>query len=119
LKKKSDPRHLERIKAMQELFAWSFASGQKPQSKLAQAAIRKLKVINPLIEKHAPTWPLETVSPLDLSILRLAIYELLFQKAKIPYKVVIDEAVELGKEFGSEGTSSFVNGVLGAIVEKK
>lgn len=119
LKKKEDPRHLERIKALQELFAWSFAPKQKPQSKLATATIRNLKEINPLIEKHAPTWPIETVSPLDLSILRLAIYELLFQKAKTPYKVVIDEAVELGKEFGSDTTSAFINGVLGAIVEKQ
>ncbi|OGD86196.1 transcription antitermination factor NusB [Candidatus Curtissbacteria bacterium RBG_16_39_7] len=119
MKKKQDPRHLERIKAMQELFAWLFTPNQKPQSKLAQATIKKLKVINPLIEKHAPCWPLETVSSLDLSILRLAVWELLFKKTKTPYKVVIDEAVELGKEFGSDTTSAFVNGVLGSIVEKE
>lgn len=119
MKKKEDPRHLERIRALQELFAWSFAPKQKPQSKLATATVRRLKEINPLIEKYAPTWPLDTVSTLDLSILRLAIYELLFQKTKTPYKVAIDEAVELGKEFGSDTTSAFVNGVLGSIVEKE
>lgn len=104
---------------MQELFAWSFEPKQQPKSKLAQATVAKIKKINPYIKKYAPAWPLDTVSPLDLSILRLAIYELLFQKSKTPYKVVIDEAVELGKEFGSETTSAFVNGVLGSIVEKE
>jgi len=119
LKKKTDPRHLERIKALQELFAWSFVPKQKPTTKLAKATIKKLPEINPLIEKYAPNWPIESLSPLDLSILRLAIYELLFCQIKIPYKVVIDEAVELGKEFGTDSTSSFVNGVLGSIVENQ
>jgi len=118
LKKKEDPRHKERIKALQELFAWSFIPKQQPKSKLAAATIKKIKQINPIIKKYAPAWPVESISPLDLSILRLAIYELLFHRTKTPYKVVIDEAVELGKEFGSEGTSAFVNGVLGSIVDE-
>lgn len=58
-------------------------------------------------------WPVEKLNRIDLAILRLAIYEL--GNEKIPPKVVIDEAVELAKEFGSENSSSFVNGVLGTI----
>lgn len=117
MKKKTDPRHIEREMALQEIFAYSFLEKQKIHSKLAENAIKKIARLDPMVSKHAPLWPLPSISPLDLAILRLAIYELKYEK-KTPYKVIIDEAVELSKEFGSESTPSFVNGVLGAIVEE-
>lgn len=66
------------------------------------------------IQKAAPEWPLDQISVMDKTLLRLATYELLFME-EIPPKVAINEAVELGKTFGSESTSSFVNGVLGTL----
>jgi len=73
-----------------------------------------MPLINDLIKKFASKYPLEKVSKVDLSILRLAVYELNFEK-KTPPKVVIDEAIELAKELGGEKTFSFVNAVLGKI----
>ena len=64
-----------------------------------------------------PAWPIEQISKIDLAVLRLAVYELLIDKSQ-PQKVVIDEAIELGKEFGNEHTSSFINGVLGSVVKE-
>lgn len=72
--------------------------------------------IDDIIRKSAPEWPLEKVSKVDLVILRIAIYELLYGK-EIPDKVAIDEAVELAKEFGNDTSSKFVNGVLGNVME--
>lgn len=65
------------------------------------------------IQKAAPTWPTDKLNKVDLAILRLAVYEL--KLGETPPKVIIDEAVELAKEFGAESSSSFVNGVLGTI----
>ena len=77
----------------------------------------KLKHIDPLIEKAAPEFPLDKIGKVDLAILRLAVYELVVDK-KEPEKVIIDEAVELAKVFGGDGSPPFVNGVLGSILEK-
>lgn len=117
MKKKEDPRHLKRRLAIQELYAYSFLPRKKSDSDLARGTIEKIEKIDQIVSKHATLWPLASISPLDLAILRLSVYELVFEK-KIPFKVVIDEAVELSKEFGSESSSSFVNGVLGSIVDE-
>lgn len=119
MKKKTDPRHQKRIKVIKSLFAQA-ARGTKIKSKnlTVQKINSKLNKIDQIIRKHAPAWPVEQISPIDLSILQLAIWELCFFK-KTPVKVAIDEAVELAKEFGSESSSSFVNGVLGSVVESQ
>lgn len=117
MKKKDDPRHVDRSEAVQEIFAYSFLQNQKVKSGLARETIDKIEKIDPVVAKHASLWPLPSIAAIDLTILRLAVYELVFEK-KIPYKVIIDEAVELSKEFGSESTPSFVNGVLGSIVDE-
>ena len=65
------------------------------------------------IEAAATEWPINRLNKIDLAVLRLAVYELKYEET--PPKVVIDEAVELAKEFGSENSSSFINGVLGTI----
>lgn len=85
---------------------------------LAQKVWESRKRLDPRIEQTAPEWPLEKLNKTDLAILRLALYELLIEK-KEPEKVIIDEAVELAKEIGSEASPSFVNGVLGTIVNKE
>lgn len=111
---KQDPRHLKRVKIVQTLFAASFNSDQEigEESKPVWDAKGQ---IDPLIEKTAPEWPLEKLNKIDLSILRLSIYELLIDKRE-PIKVIVDEAVELAKELGGENSPSFVNGVLGTII---
>ncbi len=70
-----------------------------------------------LIEKHLKSdWKIERISKIDLSILKLAIYEI--QYKEIPFKVVINEAVELAKKYGEDSSKNFVNGILASIVNK-
>ncbi len=113
MKSALDPRHKNRQKIVQELFAFSFTN-QKQVSPNAKLIIKSVDKLDKKIQKGAPSWPLEKINKIDLAILRLATYEIGEEKA--PAKVVIDEAVELSKEYGTESTPSFVNGVLGAIV---
>ena len=66
------------------------------------------------IKSFAPAWPLEQIALIDRNILRLAIFEILFNN-KVPVKVAVSEAVELAKTFGSGNSARFVNGVLGSV----
>ncbi len=120
-KKLSDPRHQRRRKIIKTLFAGSFdhLAGRKtnPDDEEAKSISKQQKFIDRHIVQAASRWPLERINRIDLAILRLAIWELCFQK-KEPPKVIIDEAVELAKEFGGENSPSFVNGVLGTIYEQ-
>ncbi|MBI2622035.1 transcription antitermination factor NusB [Candidatus Microgenomates bacterium] len=116
MRERSDPRHKARQKTIQELFALSFAS-QKTSSNVKKI-IANLTKIDTIIREAASEFPIDKINKIDLVILRLAIYELLFE-AKEPPRVIIDEAVELGKEFGGDTSSSFVNGVLGKIYERE
>lgn len=77
----------------------------------------KKKVLDSEIESCAPEWPIEQISCIDKSILEIAIYELLYSP-DVPPKVAINEAVELAKQFGSENSSKFINGVLGTVYDK-
>lgn len=115
MKKKDDPRHIRRIHLVQNLFARSFTKGQRSQTGFIDKVIPE---IDPLIEEAAPQFPITKIAKIDVAILRLAIYELLFDK-KEPAKVIIDEAIELAKQFGGEGSPSFINGVLGKLLNKK
>ena len=116
MKLKSDPRHLKRIKLMQDLFTHSFRSAKNPVNSI-KPIISKIEEIDKLISISAPDRPIVNINKIDLSILRLSIFELIIDK--IPPKVAIDEAVELGKEFGSESSPGFINGVLGKVVTLK
>jgi N utilization substance protein B len=73
--------------------------------------------IDILISRFAQSWPIDQMAAVDRSLLRMAIYELLFEAAS-PQKVVINEAVEIAKGFGGENSSKFMNGILGALVGK-
>lgn len=110
MKTAQDPRHLRRIKTFKSLFARSFIE-QKPFNDLSQKVHQNLSQIDPIIEKSAPEWPLTQINKTDLAILRLAVYELLFER-DTPAKVIIDEAVEIAKHYGSENSGSFINGAL-------
>ena len=70
--------------------------------------------IDNYIKEYAPAWPIQQLSVADRNIMRLAIFEIMFDNVT-PVKVAIDEAVELAKSFGGEHSSKFINGVLGSI----
>lgn len=114
MKKRSDPRHLKRIKLMQDLFSWQFKTVKKIPLKIQQI-VPCLPKIDKLIVKSAPDRPINQINKIDLAILRLAVFELIIDK-EAPPKVVIDEAVELGKEYGSDASAGFINGALGKLV---
>ena len=73
--------------------------------------------IDRLIWEYAPAWPVEQISIVDRNILRIAVFEILYQRLAPP-KAVINEAVELAKTFGSESSPRFVNGVLGSLMNR-
>ncbi len=127
-------RHLARTLAMQTLYEWDFQS-EKPLEDLllanleatdhadddasfvkhlVEGVVAHKEEIDGFIQKTAPEWPLDQISVVDKSILRLAIYELIHEQ-DVPAKVAINEAVELAKTFGGDNTSKFVNGVLGTV----
>ena len=75
------------------------------------------EVIQENIEKNLKSdWKIERISKIDLAILKLAIYEIKYKD--IPFKVVINEAVELAKKYGEDSSKNFVNGILASIVNK-
>ena len=82
---------------------------------LAYGIRDNMSAIDDIIEKHAPAWPIEDLSIIDRNILRMAIYQLKFDPEPPP-KIVANEAVELAKLFGADGSARFVNGVLGSIL---
>lgn len=135
MKSKKDPRHEARRVALAVLFGWSFLSKNIDQLKelvkeelggedfdqdLAEAiiegVIENIETVDQIIEATAPEWPLEQIARVDLICLRIAVFELYIAQ-EVPHKVAIDEAIELAKEFGSEQSGKFVNGVLGTIVK--
>jgi len=81
---------------------------------LVSGVIHNKEKIDLNIQSLATAWPLEQIPVIDRNILRLAIFEILLDN-KVPVKVAINEAVELAKSFGSDNSSRFVNGVLGAV----
>jgi N utilization substance protein B len=91
------------------------ASGATFAQTLVYGALSRLAVLDEVIRRMAPDWPLEQMPAVDRNILRLAVQEILFMD-DTPSKVAINEAVELAKLFGSDSSSRFVNGVLGTLV---
>ena len=115
MKTAKDPRHKKRRILVKELFAESFTKQKKLSSQTIKI-LSKIHMLDKKIGNAAPTWPVDKLNKIDLAILRLAVFELSNKSA--PPKVVIDEAVELAKEFGGEASPSFINGVLGTIFKK-
>lgn len=135
-------RHVARSVVLQSLYEWDFAgmpttldvaesvsrnaaefapgvSQVTFMEHLMQEIVAKRSELDAIIEKAAPEWPIDKISMIDRNILRLGLYELLFADRKeVPAKVAINEAIELAKSFGSDTSSKFVNGVLGAVYKE-
>ncbi|MFN8639018.1 MAG: transcription antitermination factor NusB [Dehalococcoidia bacterium] len=71
--------------------------------------------IDAVIARHAEAFPLADMAPVDRNVLRLAVFEVLFDNRGAPLRAAINEAVDLAKGYGSESSGRFVNGVLGAV----
>ncbi len=84
---------------------------------LVKGIVERETELDAIIRKHAPEWPVEQLAIIDRNILRMALYELQYAE-DVPVKVAINEAVELGKMFGSDNAPRFVNGVLGAFLQE-
>ena len=138
-------RHLSRSIVLQTLFEWDFSLAEKKESKenidemlkrnlkefapgheddtfvfsLIEQVLKKRTVIDEIIEKAAPDWPIDKISIIDRNILRIGLTELLFgDRKEVPPKVAINESIELAKTFGGENSGKFVNGVLGAVYKE-
>ncbi len=92
----------------------SFEPVEREVMDLAEALVRGVaqhrRAIDDTIERISTNWRIDRMAKVDRNVLRLAVYELL--RTDVPVKVVINEAIELGKKFGSESSGAFVNGVL-------
>ena len=138
MKSDTDPRHTSRKLALSSIFSWLFSEpsiedsvatsteileseGIDYDTELTRFIVEGVKKhsgdIDKIIEECAPEWPIDKIAKIDLVILRIAIFELLFGK-KTPAKVAIDEAVEIAKDFGNDTSHKFINGVLGTVVER-
>ncbi len=131
-------RHLGRIVALQSLYEYEFRVQSADTSvdideilnrnldryeaaiedkafvtTLVKGVLEVQADIDEKIQPIAPDWPIDQIARVDRNILRIGIYELIHQADTVPPKVVINEAVELAKAFGSDNSSKFVNGVLG------
>ncbi len=131
-------RHRARIAAMQILFELDLvdhpvdraiqrrldeeslpADAAEFVRRLVNGVLETCTTLDQVIEQAAPNWPIYQMPPIEKAILRLAIWELLFDKRDpAPPRAVINEAVELAKHFGSENSSRFINGVLGTVVSQ-
>lgn len=121
-----DPRHKTRQEIIKLLFSYSFTKQNIPNSPLyndkyswgekTKNIIENISAIDDKIKDIAPEFPTDKINKVDLAILRLAIYELQFEKSTPP-KVVVDEAIELGKEFGGDTSPGFINGALGKLLK--
>lgn len=115
MKTSLDPRHQKRQKLIEELFKEDFL--HQKISTDARSIFEAKEQIDEAITKSAPDFPVEKINKVDLAILRLATYELLIAK-KEPEKVILDEAIELAKEYGGDTSPAFINGALGKLIAK-
>jgi N utilization substance protein B len=93
-------------------------SGQQFARELVEGVSSHQERLDDLIATYAPDWPVDQIAVIDRNVLRISIYEILM-RSDTPTKVAINEAVELAKQFGSDSSSRFVNGVLGSLVAKE
>ncbi len=113
MKNPLDPRHKKRQKVVEDLFKMEFhkqSVGQK-----AKEILKNVEFIDNKINLAAPEFPIEKINKIDLAILRLSVYELFIDKTQ-PQKVIIDEAIELAKEYGGDKSPQFINGALGKLI---
>lgn len=132
------PRRKARVAAVQTLFELDFQ--QRPEDEILLERLSELNLneetrdfasslvhgvlhhredIDARLAAAAPQWPIEQIAHVDKNVLRLAIYELMFEDNPVPAKVAINEAIELARLLGSGTSPKFVNGVLGAVMAVK
>ncbi len=134
-------RHLSRSIVLQTLFEWDFNGAKTSDIKeavarnlnefapgleddvfvlnLTEQILKNRNVLDEIIEKAAPEWPIDKISIVDRNILRIGLDELLFgDRTQVPPKVAINESIELAKTFGGENSGKFINGVLGAVYKE-
>src|SRR5258708_36705384 len=114
MKTSHDPRHQRRQHVIQEIFSTEFHAQEV--SPASREILKHVTFLDEQIQTAAPDFPVNKINRVDLAILRLATYELLIEK-ETPQNVIIDEAVELAKEFANDTSPAFVNGVLGHITK--
>lgn len=133
-------RHLARSIALQSLFEWDFYQ-QKTKikdilerniknygggfdedefaKKLGEGVGKHILKLDKIIKEAATERPLNQLAIIDRNILRLGLFELLYiDKKEVPFRVAINEAIELAKGFGGESSAKFINGVLGTIYKR-
>jgi len=133
-------RHLARSVVLQSLYEWDFSDRKHDLIKIVERNIDEFapginepdfvwKMINGVVE-HMPEidkiigssamqWPFDQIALVDRNVLRIGVYELLYaDREEVPYKVAINEAVELAKNYGGINSGRFVNGVLGTIFKQ-
>jgi len=107
------------LKIAQEEKKEDFLDKSKDFSKeLIKGVLENMESIDSIVPNYLKNWKYERILSIDRNILRMGVYELLF-RPDIPYKVTINEAIELAKRFGDEKSGSFVNGVLDNIVKNE
>jgi len=134
-------RRKARILAFQALYAWDASSmnfdellsfswlGEESAAStddelktfaglIVSGTIENIEVVDAAIKKHLEHWAFERLKKVDLAIMRVSIYSLMFQ-SDIPAQITIDEAIEIAKEYGAEDSYRFINGVLDAVWKER
>jgi N utilization substance protein B len=133
-------RHLARSIVIQSLYEWDFSNKEKdlvqivqrnmdefgpginePEFvwKIVKGVVDHLSEIDEIISKSAVEWPFDQIALVDRNVLRLGVYELIYaDHNEVPYKVAINEAIELAKNYGGVNSGKFINGVLGTVYKQ-
>lgn len=130
-------RHRCRILAMQVLYALEFGNNEPEDvfsyvlnefgddianptfaNALFEGVLSKIVTIDKIIQEAAPDWPLDKIALMDLTILRIGVFELMFDD-EVPDLVAVNEAIEVAKEFGGYNNAKFINGVLSNVMNNK
>ena len=134
-------RRKARIVAFQALYAWDASSmgfeellsfswlGEESAAStdeelktfaglIVSGTIENIETVDAIIKKHLEHWAFERLKKVDLAILRVSVYSLLYQ-TEIPPQITIDEAIEIAKEYGAEDSYRFINGVLDAVWKER
>lgn len=133
-------RHLARSIVLQSLYEWDFSNKGKDLVKIVQrnmdefgpginepefvwkmvkGIVEHISEIDAIISKSAIEWPFEQIALIDRNVLRIGVYELIYvDHNEVPYKVAINEAIELAKNYGGINSGKFINGVLGTVYKQ-
>lgn len=122
MKTQADPRHLRRIRLLKAIYSYQYSKTKFPPLNPSDRAtinrlLARIDFINQHINRLSTKFGVDKMAKIDLSILQLGIFEFLIAKTA-PAKVIIDECIELAKEFGGINSSALINGILGKLLEE-